>query len=450
MRALPMPRARVRPRVVFVVLVAVYFASFIVTYDLLLQPYQGFWGFGRPPVPWEYDFFSWVLALLPALWCPLELRRPSQLLFLFQYLVMFVPATWVLFRSALPPLPPHITIELLLAMFAGLALMQITYVIPLLRLPRVVVTPRAFWTAFYLLSGVFAVGIFVVLGRNLQFKGIAAIYTLRFDAADLLEASGLGYAWYAVGWFGAVFLPVAFAHAMRLKSIALAALVTAGYVFLFGITGTKTALLAVVILWMLSRVVHQKGAGFAIGFAAGLGCVLLLPFAFDPFGDTGELLQKWYVLFVHTRVFGVPQLLVGQYYGFFAQHPLTWWSHINGVNAFVNDPYSIDVARLLGYFYYEGPVGLNGGMWAQDGVGAAGIGGVLLVSVVGAFVLWVFDAMSARVSPAFVALASAVVAISFMNVPLTTTLVTGGMGLVAVAMYLMPPDVPADRAGDGS
>ena len=89
-------------------------------------------------------------------------------------------------------------------------------------------------------------------------------------------------------------------------------------------------------------------------------------------------------------------------------------------------------------------------MWAQDGVGAAGIGGVLLVSVVGALVLWVFDSMTARVSPPFVALASTVVAISFMNVPLTTTLVTGGMGLVAVAMYLMPSDVPADRAGDGS
>jgi hypothetical protein len=85
-------------------------------------------------------------------------------------------------------------------------------------------------------------------------------------------------------------------------------------------------------------------------------------------------------------------------------------------------------------------------MWTQDGIGAAGVGGVLLVSVVGAIALWVFDSMTARISPAFVALASAVVAISFMNVPLTTTLVTGGMGLVAILMYLMPEDASAWRS----
>jgi len=167
--------------------------------------------------------------------------------------------------------------------------------------------------------------------------------------------------------------------------------------------------------------------------------LLLVPTVFDPFDELGELLQKWYVVLVHARIFGVPQLILGQYYAFFEQHPLTWWSHINGIDAFVNFPYTLDVPYTTGWFYYAIPVGLNSGMWIEDGIGAAGIGGVPIVTVIAAAVFWVFDSVCARIPPRFVASASAVIAIDFMNVPLTTTLITGGWGLLALAIYLMPP-----------
>jgi len=407
--AIPVSRGdSARRRLLFVVLVAAYYATFIWTYYVLLVPWQGFWGFGDRRLTWEYGALSWLLVLLPALWCPLELRRPSQLLFLFQYLVMFIPANVVLYNCELPTLQPDDVLAMLLTMFAGLTLMEAIYLLPLLRLPAIAVPARLYWSAFYAVLAALALAIVVTLGRNLQFQGLSGIYSVRLEAADLVQSSGgSGLIWYLIGWFASVFLPVAFAVAMLRGSALLATLVTVGYLFLFGVTGTKTAMLGVVILWGLSRVTRLRGARFAPGFVVALSVLLLVPLVFDPFGDVGEVLQKWYVLIVHARIFGVPQLVFSQYMGFFAQHPLTWWSHIHGVDAMVTYPFTIDTGRLLGSYYYGTSVQLNAGPWTQDGIGAAGLGGILIASLVGALVLWVYDSLTARVAPAFVALASA-------------------------------------------
>jgi hypothetical protein len=60
------------------------------------------------------------------------------------------------------------------------------------------------------------------------------------------------------------------------------------------------------------------------------------------------------------------------------------------------------------------------------------------MSIVAAGVFWVFDSMVARVPPRFAFIALAVVGVSFMNIPLPTTLVSAGMALLAVLLYLAP------------
>jgi hypothetical protein len=48
---------------------------------------------------------------------------------------------------------------------------------------------------------------------------------VRFDAADMLAASGASFVWYEVGWLANVFLPVAVAVALVRRSLLLALIV---------------------------------------------------------------------------------------------------------------------------------------------------------------------------------------------------------------------------------
>lgn len=278
----------------------------------------------------------------------------------------------------------------------------------------------------------------IFLGANMQFIGLKAIHTVRRDAAQMLEVQGGPLVLYAMSWFAGVSLPVLFAVAVYRRSLLLAAAVLAAYVFLFGVTGTKTAMLAVVILGAAALVSARRGARFSHLFVLGISLLLAFPVIFDAFGEVGRELQRWYVSFVHARIFGVPQLVMAQYIGFFAQHPETAWSQVAGIGAFVADPYDMDLPLTLGYFYYGTPVGLNAGLWAQDGIAAGGMPALLFMSIVAAGVLWIFDSMAARVPPRFAFIAVAVVGVSFMNIPLPTTLVSAGMALLAVLMYLAP------------
>jgi|OpeIllAssembly_1097287.scaffolds.fasta_scaffold25034_2 hypothetical protein len=429
---------RLQDRLVLVALVAIYYGTFIWAYRELLEPWQSFWGFGRSELGVEYWILNWMMVLLPALWMPMELRRPSQLLFMCQYLVLFVPATLVLYSTDLPRLSPDEALGYLLAMFVGLTIMQAIYLLPLVRLPWVQVQPWPFWGGFLAVTLALLVLVVIFLGANMQFIGLKAIYTVRRDAAQMLEVQGGSLVLYAMSWFAGVSLPVLFAVAVYRRSVLLVLAVLAAYGFLFGVTGTKTAMLAIVILGAAALVSARRGARFSHLFVLGVSLLLAFPVIFDAFGEVGRELQRLYVSFVHARIFGVPQLVMAQYIGFFAQHPETAWSQVAGISAIVADPYDMDLPVTLGYFYYGTPVGLNAGLWAQDGIAAGGMPALLLMSIVAAGVLWIFDSMAVRVPPRFAFIAVAVIGVSFMNIPLPTTLVSAGMALLAVLMYLAP------------
>jgi hypothetical protein len=435
---------RLQDRLVLVALVAIYYGTFIWSYRVLLEPWQSFWGFGRSELRIEHWILNWLMVLLPALWMPMELRRPSQMLFMCQYLVLFVPATLVLYSTDLPRLSQDEALTYLLAMFAGLTIMQAVYLLPLVRLPLVQVPSWLFWGGFLAMTLALLALVVIFLGANMQFIGLKAIHTVRQDAVAMLSVQGGRLVLYAVSWFAGVSLPVLFAVSVYRRSVLLACAVLAAYVFLFGVTGTKTAMLAVVILVAAALVSARRGARFSHLFVLGISLLLAFPVIFDAFGEVGRELQRWYVSFVHARIFGVQQLVMAQYIGFFAQHPETAWSQVAGIGALVADPYDMALPVTLGYFYYGTPVDLNAGFWAQDGIAAGGIPALLFMSIVAAGVLWFFDSMAARVPPRFAFIAVTVIGVSFMNIPLPTTLVTAGLVLLAVLMYLAP-QIPERR-----
>ena len=146
----------------------------------------------------------------------------------------------------------------------------------------------------------------------------------------------------------------------------------------------------------------------------------------------------WYVAVVNFRTFSIPAHLIAQYYDFFGNNPLTYMSHVSGINMLIPYPYDMDIPRSIGMYYYEAPVGLNAGFWAGDGLAGFGPPGIIIMSVMCAVLFWVFDCIAKRYETRFVIIAATFIAVSFGNISLSTTIVSGGLGFLFIALFVLP------------
>ena len=78
--------------------------------------------------------------------------------------------------------------------------------------------------------------------------------------------------------------------------------------------------------------------------------------------------------------------------------------------------------------------------WATDGIAALGLFGVLLASGICALLFWVIDSLSQRHDPQAAALVMFYAVYSLANLSIFTTFLSGGLGLLIILLYLMPPE----------
>src|SRR5690348_14780844 len=92
---------------------------------------------------------SWILSLLPTLWMPIRLTRPSQLLCWMIYLTVYVPSMFIPLLASLDP--PADTCRLMLILFLGFSIISATYRLPLVPLKFARVSKEQFWRGFWVL-----------------------------------------------------------------------------------------------------------------------------------------------------------------------------------------------------------------------------------------------------------------------------------------------------------
>src|SRR5438046_10196153 len=79
-------------------------------------------------------------------------------------------------------------------------------------------------------------------------------------------------------------------------------------------------------------------------------------------------------------------------------------------------------------------------LWATDGIAGLGLPGVLLMSVFCALVFWLLDSVANRHDPRFTALATTYAAYNIANISFFTSLLSGGLMLLIILLYLLSPD----------
>ena len=416
----------------------VYIAALQYSYAAFVVPNFEYWGFGDTHVPAVRTATSWILALLPALFLRRRIERPSEFLVLLQYLIIYVPTLFLLEKSVNPELGAGESTRLAFALAAGMLVLVAGTRLRPLKLRRIELPQQLFWYGFTAL-GLGLIGYLAgTLGGGFRLAGLEEMYEVREATASTIEEAGLGLAGYALMWLGGFVLPLAFALAVTRAHPFLLLPVAAGYVFAFGLGGSKQTLFAIVYLggiYIWTRIAPHRRT---VWLALGLSVMLLVPAALQVAGPIGELVGRWYTLIVNVRIFSIPQLSIAQYFDFFSGNPLTYGSHIKGISAFVAYPYASDIPYTVGEYYYGRPIGANVGMWAQDGIAAFGLPGVLIVSVVAALVFWLLDSVAVGLDRNLVIVSLGVIATTLTNVSLFTSLVSGGLAIAIATLWLLP------------
>jgi hypothetical protein len=247
------------------------------------------------------------------------------------------------------------------------------------------------------------------------------------------------WARYAVMWLWGALLPFGMSWAFSQRRWLGFALGAAGSLALYCTGGLKSTLAGLVLVPVAYCLVRSQSATFGARcawIAAGVLAVLnMANVAAD--NRVGPLLVLSAI--VLARTFAGPGLSTAQYHDFFADHPVTYYSHVSGINFFVSYPYSENLGFEIGHFY-TGSLDLNANahFWCTDGLAALGLPGLILASLLCAAVFWLLDNAAAGKPVEITAPAAASATIIVANTSIFTTLLSGGLFLLGFLFYLSP------------
>jgi hypothetical protein len=327
---------------------------------------------------------------------------------------------------------------LMLTLFAGLGIIGLGYKLPLLafRPPRL--RARRFWLGVGVLASAAALCVAVAFRHQFRIVSFADIYDVRLGADDVMAGTLLNY---PLMWLYGAINPFLMGWGLYHKKMAFFLAGSFGQLIVYGVLGTKASVLSIFFTAGFYFLLRGNRFPFAVkltwclaALVAGL-CLVFVAGDQDP----GVLLFMMLSV-VMMRMLSLPALAFAQFHGFLQIHPHTYFSHVKGISWLIHYPYgSLSVGGAVGdYYYNDYRMDQTTHFWATDGLASFGLPGVLLISVFCVLVFWMLDSVSERNDPRLAALLISYTAYNLANVGLFTTLLSGGLGLSMVFLYLMP------------
>jgi len=221
-------------------------------------------------------------------------------------------------------------------------------------------------------------------------------------------------------------LPFAFAGFVARKAYWRSGAVLVLLLFFYPITLTKLALFTpvwLVVMLLLSRLVEARTVVVLSLLVPVLAGVLLVSL----FGAHAIT----YFSTVNFRMVAIPSNGMDVYNDYFSSHDLTYFCQISILKPMMNCPYREPLSVVMENTYNLGY--FNASLLATEGTASVGP----LFAPISVFVCGLVFALANRLSaglpPHFILLSGAILTQVFLNVPLTTALVTHG----EVAMFLL-------------
>jgi hypothetical protein len=275
---------------------------------------------------------------------------------------------------------------------------------------------------------------------NFRLAGLGNMYALRGD----LELP----AWlrYAVGATSNALLPFAFACFVARDNRWRAAAALLLLVLFYPIMLTKMTLFApfwLLFLALLARFFEARTAALLSLFVpASIGVVLA---TVSKAGALPQWLINDYFGAVNFRMLAMPSVALDLYNDFFSTHSNTYFCQILFLKPLVGCPYSEPLSVLMSKTYGFGNV--NASLFATEGI--ASIGPVLapLAALASGLVIALANRLSSGLPATFILLSGGILLQAFLNIPMTTNLLSNGAAILFLLWYLTPRTLFEPKAG---
>ena len=275
---------------------------------------------------------------------------------------------------------------------------------------------------------------------NFRLAGLADMYSLRGD----LELP----AWlrYAVGATSNALLPFAFACFVARDNRWRAAAALLLLLLFYPIVLTKLTLFApfwLLFLALLSRFFEARTAALLSLFVpVSIGVVLA---TLSKAGALPNWLINDYFGAVNFRMLAMPSVALDLYNDFFSTHGNTHFCQILFLKPLVGCPYSEPLSVMMAKAYGFGNV--NASLFATEGI--ASVGPVLapLAALACGLVISLGNRLSSGLPATFVLLSGGILLQAFLNIPLTTNLLSNGAAILFLLWYLTPRTMFEPKAG---
>jgi hypothetical protein len=382
---------------------------------------------------------GYVLAATQSIMCPVRIRRPSQVAYWITFFMVFIPGLFVpLYIQLVGSLK---LLLLQLSLTAGMLPIAISCRMPLPTLRSWTLSPRAFWTilgALFLLGNAF---LLITFRGNLQFASIEDIYSVRYQASQVLEQHPA--AGYVTQFLGNVLNPFLIAYGLVSRRKRAVALGTLGQVMIYSTAAAKSIIISPLVIFIFYFTLRRDPGNWTTRMGLIFAGLLLALTTLAIGAEHGAIFNLASVVLMRT--FEMPGMLLGQYQYFFENNPHTHLGHVAGFNVIAANPYTsslgIEVGRFFGVISEGGKNGdvvSNASFFAMDGIAGFGLPGIPLMGFVCAAVFWMLDGCAKKLPLEFSVSGLAMIIVSMTNVSLFSTLL--GNGLIAwILLFLFIP-----------
>ena len=146
----------------------------------------------------------------------------------------------------------------------------------------------------------------------------------------------------------------------------------------------------------------------------------------------------------------MPSVAMEIYNNFFATHDLTHFCQISVLKPFVDCAYNEQLSLVMSKAYQLGA--FNASLFATEGIASVGPTLAPLSALGCGLVIALANRLSSGLPPKFIVLSGGILPQIFLNVPLSTTLLSHGAALLFLLWYITPRTMLEDNqsANEGS
>lgn len=278
--------------------------------------------------------------------------------------------------------------------------------------------------------------IIIAAGASYNFKlvGITDIYDFR---NELQFPAWLAY---AMGATSGALLPFAFACFVARGQRWRAALVLGLLLLFYPITLTKLLLFAPVWLMFLLLLSYISEARTSVVLSlfvpVSIGVVLAFLSQLGLFPH--EMIRSYFGA-LNFRMIAIPSSALDFYNDFFSTHDITLFCQISLLKPLAACPYSDPLAIVMERAYQVG--NFNASLFATEGIASVGLILAPFSALACGLVIALGNRLSAGLPARFILLSGGILPQVFLNVPLTTTLLTYGAFILFLLWYVTPREI---------